>query len=156
MGEIDLEKLGKITSFHPHLCGWCREIRQKYLSRATIAKELGLECFEEFVELSENARCPFHRATVQFWEGAKKRRIRVIKKESYRAIEVSWWSNNYDYMLIFNLNAKEVVWETNYRPSQFDTFYKRFDFDAMLRELLLTLTKDELLQLEDELPETKD
>jgi len=127
---------GKITSFIPDRCSWCLEIRQKYSIRQKIATILGLEPITQ--DIVEYACCPFHRTTVHFDPLDKKSEI-IIEDNKVIA---HWWTNSYDYKLIFDIETRTCHWETDYVNSYLPS--KRFDFDALFRELIMWMNKEQL------------
>jgi len=127
---------GKITSFSPSRCEWCLEIRQKYSLRRKIASILNLEPIPLDLELY--ACCPFHRTTVHFDSADKKSEI--VVEDSI--VIAHWWTNSYDYKLIFNLETKTCHWETDYVNSYLPS--RRFDFNSLFRELILWMSREQL------------
>jgi len=143
----------KITSFTPERCRWCEEIRQKYQIRANIAKKLKLKKTTEFENLSWFAKCPFHKSTDYYTGDRYKEKIEFNKHQ----IIVKWWTNYHFYKLTFDFITKTVSWNTNHIPSSFIP-PNAFDFNALLEELLLSLSLKELEELEkliDEIEQTK-
>jgi len=127
----------KITSFWTESCEWCWEIREKYRLRQQIVNKLGLEAFSD--DLLRYATCPFHKATAYF--SALDRKAEIIIEENN--VIAHWWTNYYDYKLVFDLKEQVCEWETNHEPSS-DVPSDRFDFNSLFRELLMQMNKEQL------------
>lgn len=140
----------KITSFFDEKCEWCKEIRKKHRVRGIIAEAIVPERATEFYELAEHGRCPFHKTTI-YLPQTSKREIFLEGQE----LTVRWWSNNYEYKMIFNLEYKIITWwETDYKPAA-SVISENFDFNSLFYELLMLMNKEELERLREKLEELR-